>query len=193
MRLGVLGSTLLGWDVNSAGADGPCRCCGGKLANHHCRSASELVTNSDCLFLSSPWDVTQSILEGLDLGGKLLLDHTQRSSGRFDGCDDASGAECVARWAKGARVVKVSHTPPEPGEGSRMFVCGEDVVAKSEACEILAGLGFETVDAGPLSQSRWLERFASLWNSRGRQPLPLGLCESCGLPFGLGQRVTTKR
>lgn len=181
MRVGVLGSTLMGWEVNATSSTGPCSCCGGELANQNSRSASELVAKSDCLFLSSAWDVTQRILEGLNLDGKLLLDNTQRCSERCDESGDSSGAECVARWARGARVVKVSQT----GEPTQVLVCGEDILAKSEARELLEDFGFETVDAGPLSQSRWLERFANLWSAR--KPLPLRLCKACGLPYGLSK------
>ena len=44
-----------------------------------------------------------------------------------------------------------------------MFYCGDDEGAKSAAAQLAADIGFEPVDAGPLSQARLLEPLAMLW------------------------------
>jgi predicted dinucleotide-binding enzyme len=46
-----------------------------------------------------------------------------------------------------------------------MFYCGDDTVAKNTVKPLAEILGFDPVDAGPLSQSRVLEPFALLWIS----------------------------
>ena len=85
----------------------------------------------------------------------------------------SSGAEAVARWAKGARVVKTLNStgagnmanPVYGGERATMFVCGDDAAAKTTAGELVSALGFDVVDAGPLAQARTLEPLAMLWIS----------------------------
>jgi predicted dinucleotide-binding enzyme len=44
-----------------------------------------------------------------------------------------------------------------------MFVCGDDAAAKPAVLELVAELGFEAVDAGPLKVARLLEPLAMLW------------------------------
>ena len=44
-----------------------------------------------------------------------------------------------------------------------MFYCGDDPGAKVVAAQLASDLGFEPVDAGPLSQARLLEPMAMLW------------------------------
>jgi hypothetical protein len=46
-----------------------------------------------------------------------------------------------------------------------MFYCGDDADAKQTAAKLAADLGFEPLDAGPLSQARLLESLALLWIS----------------------------
>lgn len=46
-----------------------------------------------------------------------------------------------------------------------MFYCGDDADAKKTVAGLIAELGFEALDAGPLTQARVLEPFAMLWIS----------------------------
>jgi hypothetical protein len=46
-----------------------------------------------------------------------------------------------------------------------MFYCGDDENAKKIAAELAKDLGFDPVDAGPLTQARLLEPLALLWIS----------------------------
>lgn len=46
-----------------------------------------------------------------------------------------------------------------------MFYCGNDKEAKQKVAGLAAELGFEALDAGPLTQARVLEPFAMLWIS----------------------------
>ena len=50
-------------------------------------------------------------------------------------------------------------------EALSMFLCGNDADAKKVVTGLVAGLGFEPVDAGPLTQARYLEPLAMLWIS----------------------------
>ena len=82
-----------------------------------------------------------------------------------------SGAEEIARLIPAARVVKaLNHVYAEVLEtGSRFssgaaaaFYCGDDGAAKRRVAAWLDSLGFEAVDAGPLSSARLLEPLAQL-------------------------------
>src|SRR5262249_27249750 len=84
-----------------------------------------------------------------------------------------SGAEQVARWAKGAKVFKAFNTtgsnimadPVIDGTRTVMFVCGDDEAAKPAVLQLASDLGFDAVDAGKLVQARLLEPWAMLWIS----------------------------
>jgi hypothetical protein len=77
----------------------------------------------------------------------------------------------VAGWANGARVVKIFNTtgylnmanPTYHGKATPMFYCGDDMAAKHGAAALAHQLGFDPVDAGPLTNARLLEPLALLW------------------------------
>jgi 8-hydroxy-5-deazaflavin:NADPH oxidoreductase len=84
---------------------------------------------------------------------------------------DTSGAEQVVVWAKGAAVfktlnqtgaenmAKASQYPTLPV----MFVAGDDDARKPAVISLVAKLGFEALDAGPLRIARLLEPYGMLW------------------------------
>ncbi len=110
------------------------------------------------------------------LSGKTLIDCTNPLlpdlSGLAIGTTTSAGEE-VARLVPAAKVVKCFNTlgatnfadPTFNGEKASMFFCGDDAGAKLIVAELGNQLGFDMVDAGPLSQSRWLEAMAILWIS----------------------------
>jgi predicted dinucleotide-binding enzyme len=60
-----------------------------------------------------------------------------------------------------------------PAFGSQrpiMFYCGDNASAKQQVKPLIEELGFEAVDAGPLTQARVLEPFALLWISLAFTP-----------------------
>jgi 8-hydroxy-5-deazaflavin:NADPH oxidoreductase len=140
-------------------------------------SLAEAARAGDALLLATPWPATQQILTGLgDLSGKILMDATNPLLPDLSGLTDGtttSGAEQVAKWARGAKVVKAFNTVGSNimansnfGAGRPvLFYCGDDAPAKQVTKQLAEALGFEAVDAGPLSQARLLEPFALLWIS----------------------------
>jgi predicted dinucleotide-binding enzyme len=46
-----------------------------------------------------------------------------------------------------------------------LFICGDDDPAKAVVARLAEDIGFEVVDAGPLTQARLLEPLAMLWIS----------------------------
>jgi predicted dinucleotide-binding enzyme len=83
----------------------------------------------------------------------------------------SSAAEQIAEWAPHAKVVKAFNTasvkamldPVFGGAKATMFYCGDDSQAKEIVGQLIADVGFEPVDAGPLSVSRYLEPLAMLY------------------------------
>jgi predicted dinucleotide-binding enzyme len=145
------------------------------------------AAQADCLLLATPWPNTEEALRSAgDLSGKILIDATNPLL-NLDALDlgtTTSGGEKVAQWAGGARVVKAFNTvgnnimanPTFDGRRPVLFYCGDDKAAKQTVGPLIAELGFDAVDAGPLSMARTLEPFALLWIS-------LALKEGLGREF----------
>jgi predicted dinucleotide-binding enzyme len=138
---------------------------------------AEIARDNEVLLLSTPWPATREVLASLgDLNGKTLIDATNPLLPNLQGLElgnTTSAGENVAAWAKGARVVKAFNTVgfnimDNPAFGSDkpvMFYCGDDAGAKATVKQLTEELGFDAVDAGPLTQARVLEPFALLWIS----------------------------
>src|SRR5262245_15822209 len=143
--------------------------------NVHVRSVIEAATSAEVVALTVPWPAAQDALRSAgDLGGKILLDCTNPLKPDLSGLTvgyTTSGAEHVAAWAPGARVVKIFNTTgfgnmanPEYRDGrSMMLYCGDDTSAKQVAAQLAAELGFEPYDVGTLTEARLLEPFALVW------------------------------
>lgn len=148
-----------------------------KLREAGARAASvaEAAKGAEVVVLATPWEATEDAMrEAGDLAGKIVFDCTNPLLPQLAGLahgDDTSGAEMVAGWATGARVVKVFNTtgannmanPDFHGMAATMFYCGDDGEAKAAAHRLAADLGFDPVDAGALDQARLLEPLALLW------------------------------
>jgi predicted dinucleotide-binding enzyme len=143
------------------------------------RSASnaEAVAAAEIVVLATPWEVTEEAVKSCgSLAGKTVIDVTNPLKPGLAGLTHGlttSGAEMIAEWAKGAKVVKCFNTagynvmanPNFDGVKAVMFYCGDDVAAKQATHQLAANLGFDPKDAGPLTQARYLEPFAMLWIS----------------------------
>lgn len=137
-------------------------------------SVREAAAGADAIILATPWAATEAALASAgDLAGKLLIDVTNPIGPGFQlthGHTD-SGAEQVARWARGARVVKAFNVTGAENMGDPVygqhrvaaFVCGDD----PGSCELVAGLagelGFDVTVVGKLDKARLLEPVALLW------------------------------
>jgi predicted dinucleotide-binding enzyme len=96
--------------------------------------------------------------------------HSPDLSGLVIGTNNSAGEE-VARWVLGAKVVKAFNTIGAPNFGkprfgsqnASIFICGDDALAKNAVGKLASELGFDVVDVGPLTVSRFLEPLAMLW------------------------------
>jgi predicted dinucleotide-binding enzyme len=145
--------------------------CGGRAK---AGSPSDAAAFGDVIVNALPWDATKPVISSLNIAGKILLDATNPLLPGLAGMEvgtTTSGAEQVAQWAPGARVVKVFNTtgfgnmanPVYQGEPIPMFYCGDDADAKTTGAQLAKEVGFTPVDAGPLSNARLLEPLALLW------------------------------
>lgn len=139
-------------------------------------TVAEAAQFSNIIVLAVPWNaVPDAIRSAGNLNGKIILDATNPLLPDLSGLDPQarpSGGEKVAELAR-VPVVKIFNTtgypnmanPDYKGERATMFYCGDDANAKGVARGLADDLGFEPVDAGPLSQARLLEPLALLWIS----------------------------
>lgn len=138
-------------------------------------SVKEAAASAGMVVLATPWPAAQDAIGSAgDLAGKIVVDCTNPLAADLSGLvigTSNSAAEEVARWAKGAKVVKAFNTigadnfgkPKFGAEAAGMFICGDDAAAKSQVGGLAAELGFDVVDAGPLTAARYLEPLAMLW------------------------------
>jgi 8-hydroxy-5-deazaflavin:NADPH oxidoreductase len=137
-------------------------------------SAGEAMAGADVIVLATAWSAVQPTLAaGGDLTGKIIIDATNPFlPGLILAVGHTTSAgEQVAAWALGARVVKAFNStgagnmadPVYAGVQPTMFICGDDASAKATVADLTGQIGFEPVDAGPLSLARVLEPLAALW------------------------------
>lgn len=139
-------------------------------------STRDAAARADLIVIAVPWtgidDVTSEL--AAVAAGKTVIDVTNPIAPPYTDLSVAgsdSGAERVARNLKQSRVVKAFNTigaevmanPRYPDGPAFLPVAGDDPRAKAAAIALARDLGFEPIDAGPLSMARYLEPFAMLW------------------------------
>jgi 8-hydroxy-5-deazaflavin:NADPH oxidoreductase len=146
-------------------------------AKAHAGTAAQAAAFADIIVLATPWNGAEAAIRSMgDLSRKIILDATNPLAMGPDGLGleighDISAGEKVQGWAKGASVFKTLNTtgfgnmadPVFHGVKSVMFVAGDDAAAKPKVIALIAALGFEVIDAGPLRNARLLEAHAMLW------------------------------
>jgi predicted dinucleotide-binding enzyme len=140
-----------------------------------CDTTSKATAASEIVILATPWAATQEALrQAGPLGTRILWDATNPLKPDLSGLvlgTDRSGGEQVAAWADGGRVVKaippfaeLLHAESLLIDGGKpgVFVCGEDAEARRIVAGLVAELGADGVDAGPLSLARYTEPLGML-------------------------------
>jgi predicted dinucleotide-binding enzyme len=138
-------------------------------------SVPDAARQGEVVVLATPWEATLDIVRHAgELAGKVVIDTTNPLAPGLAGLTvglTSSAAEEIARAAPGARVVKCFNTtgannylaPRYDESAATMFYCGDDAEAKATVKRLGEDLGFDMVDAGPLTQARLLEPLALLW------------------------------
>jgi predicted dinucleotide-binding enzyme len=139
----------------------------------------EALASADVIALATPFAAVPAVAAALpDWAGRVVIDCTNPIGPGFKllhGHTD-SGAEVVARLLPGAHVVKsfsaqgaeVLAHPVYDGVPASNFYCGDDAAAKAIVRGLIEDVGFEAVDAGPLTSARYLEPITMLWISMSR-------------------------
>jgi 8-hydroxy-5-deazaflavin:NADPH oxidoreductase len=191
MRIGILGSGLMGGKLGTLFARA-----GHEVVFSYARSRKKLETlareagngaragtpreaarEADAVLLAVHWSRVDDVLaKAGDLTGTVLVscslpmneDDTALVVART-----SSGAEKLARKARGARVVSAFGTVPsevlfavhearDRDPRPSLVYCGDDPDANAVAVQLISDVGFEPVDAGPLRIARYFEPFTLL-------------------------------
>ena len=154
---------------------------------------AEAAARSELVVNAAGGDVSMGILEsaGADnLAGKVLLDisnpldHSHGFPPRLFVKDDDSLAETIQRAHPGAKVVKTLNTmnnqvmvdPQRLGEGTTVFVCGDDIEAKATITELLRAIGHgDVIDLGGIEMARGPEMYLRALDPHGHGPRRLRL------------------
>lgn len=175
-RWAKAGHTVI-FGTRDAGADDIKKLLADSGANARAASLAEAAQAGDILLFAMPWPPARQILESLgDLSGKILIDATNPVLPDLSALalgTTTSAAEQIAQWARGAKVIKAFNTvganimanPRFGADRPVMLYCGDDDAAKAAVRPLIDDLGFDAVDAGPLTQARLLEPIALLWIS----------------------------
>ena len=138
-------------------------------------TTAEAVAASELVILAVPYAAVPAVAQSIgDWQGRILVDATNPLAAGLAGLrvgTTTSGAEELAKLARGARVVKAFNTTGAenmadtryPGGTPFMPVCGDDAAARAKVLALATLIGFDAVDCGDLSAARYLEPFAMTW------------------------------
>ena len=136
---------------------------------------AEAAAQADIVVLAVPGLMVEEITKSLgDLSGKIIIDPTnplERRMNRLEHAVDTSNAEIIQTAAPGAYVVKAFNTlnwrtmvdPSSAGGPVSIPLVGDNGRAKKIVAELVAGMGLEPIDVGPLRDARWVEGMLILW------------------------------
>ncbi len=135
----------------------------------------EAAAEADIVVLSVPWPAAQDAIRNAGhLDDKILIDCTNPLASDLSGLvlgTTTSAGEMVASFAPSSRVVKAFNTIGAGNYGNAQFgteradgfYCGDHQDAKNLAKQLIAEVGLNPVDVGPLKNARLLEPLAMLW------------------------------
>ena len=139
----------------------------------------DALTGAEVIVLAMPFTAAPAVAAALpSWQGRVVIDCTNPIGPGFTlihGHTD-SGSEAIQRLLPGAHVVKsfsaqgaenLAH-PVHDGVPASNFYCGDDAAAKAVVKQLVEDVGFEAVDAGPLTSARYLEPITMLWISMSR-------------------------
>jgi predicted dinucleotide-binding enzyme len=143
--------------------------------NARATSQKEAAQQAQIVVLVVPWPAMQEVAQNLgNMDGKILIDVSipiqQAEDGYLESMVETSSAQLIQGWNPGAKVVKtllassnVIDDPTILGGRVTSFVAADDRNAKETAARIVADLGLQPLDAGPLRHAQEIEAWARLW------------------------------
>jgi hypothetical protein len=191
MRIGILGSGLMGGKLGTVFARA-----GHEVVFSYARSERKLkrlareaggnaragtpedaARNADAVLLAVHWSRVDDVLEQAgDLFGRVVVTCSlpmSKDDSKLVIAHTSSGAETLARKARGARVVSAFGTVPSEvlfdvfdarrkSKRPSLLYCGDDERAKNVTARLIRDAGFEPEDAGELRMARYMEPFTLL-------------------------------
>ncbi len=138
-------------------------------------SSAAAAAIADVIVLAVPFSSIPEIAAEIAtaVGGKPVVDATNRMSFGAEGADidtTTSNAEELATLLPGTSIVKAFNTVFASNQGDPItdgvqldgFVAANDEAAKAMVLDLVASIGLNPVDVGPLSRARQLEGLAFL-------------------------------
>jgi len=128
----------------------------------------------EVVILAAPWGAHAEIAKavGNALDGKIVVDVSNVLTPSYELAlgFTTSGAEELQKLIPGAKVVKAFNTVFAQnmstgkllGERLTVLVAGDDPAGKDKVRKLAEGIGFDSVDAGPLKSARYLEPLGML-------------------------------
>jgi predicted dinucleotide-binding enzyme len=129
---------------------------------------------ADVVVLAVPYPAIDAVVGELgdSVRGKVVVDVTNALTAHFELAVGftTSGAEELQKKLPAARVVKAFNTVFAEhmdtghlnGTPLTALAAGDDVAAKATVLDLAREIGFDAVDAGPLTNARWLEALGYL-------------------------------
>jgi predicted dinucleotide-binding enzyme len=156
----------------------------GKHKKKHSGSTTEAASFGDVAILAVAWHASEDVLAQVrpELAGKIVIDVTNPIIFKDDDAPELSvghnmsGGEIVQASLPDSHVVKtlniINHmhmANPQYKSGTpTMFLCGNNMSAKSHTATLLQELGWnDLVDLGDIEKSRLLEPLCLLWIEYG--------------------------
>lgn len=138
--------------------------------------SEQAAQQADIVLTLVPWPAMETVAQNLgDLTGKIVIDasmpYVQGKDGYPEHMLETSSAEMIQVWNPGARVVKTFATlgsqviddPMEAGGIVSLPIAANDRQAKEQVAEIVAAMGMDPVDFGPLRMSRQIENMQMIY------------------------------
>lgn len=137
-------------------------------------SVSDAARGAEVVVLAMPYGALDEVLAAVgDLAGKLVIDCTNAVAPGMTlkyGHTTSSAEELQKRIPK-ARVFRSFNAqgaenlanPVYGGVAASNFYCGDDPAGRAVVRELVEAVGFDAIDAGPLTSARLLEPLMLLW------------------------------
>lgn len=136
----------------------------------------EAARRGDVIILAVPWEAMEEVVGNLgDVSGKVLVDVTYGAfriaeDGYMESIEETSMTERIQSWAPEAHAVKVSmpsqylvDQPDLLGTPPTVMIAADDRAAKEAVARLVADIGLDPFDAGPLRLARSIESFGKLF------------------------------
>lgn len=163
-RVGIIGSGNVGSAINRGLAKAGFE---SKVSKE--RNVREIAADSEIIVFAVPYGAIDDVVMklGNSADGKIVIDATNALTGEMQLAVGytTSGAEELQKKLPKAKVVKAFNTVFAQhmdtgrldGQTLTAFAAGDDEAARNAVLELLKGIGFDAVSAGPLQNARQLE------------------------------------